>query len=294
MLTSCKKDSISDDKITIGFMPSLAAVPYIYALEEGFYDELGMEVEFKFFQNADLRDAALIGESLDGVSTDLVMVGKNIENNIDMVITVKTDEEFRLVTSKDYQATSLSETNNARVAISEYTVIDYLVDQVAEKSGVNYTKIGIPSPVARKAALDSLNQDEKIDMTIMPEPFPSIVVNEGGKELWTNNEDKIFITCLAFRKNFVNENSEALKQFHILTDQAITELKTKNYDDYKNYIIKYDLLDESMIDIGERQEYTNLVKPNEAQFNDVITWMKAKDLITKDYKLDDLYFDWEN
>lgn len=297
LLTSCKKEAVDDNKITIGIMPSLAFVPYIYALEEGYYDDLGMEVELIVFHKATQRDAALKGETLDAVSTDFVAVGLYLEQNINMVVTAKVEEEFRLVKSANYQVDTISETNKARVGISENTVVEYLIDKVSEKNNISFEKIGIPSVPNRAAALgvnvNGITTEENIDMAIMPEPFPTLAINGGGAELWKNRNDNISVTCLAFKYDFFKKHEQELIKFHKATDEAINSLKNANYEDYKQFIVKHNILTEQSVNLVAEQKFDNLTTPSSTQFQDVMSWMKDKNLIKTEYTLEDILFDWK-
>jgi len=266
-------------------MKSLGAVPYIYALEEGFYDEVGIKVEIIIFDNANDRDAALIGKHIDGINTDFVMLANNLENGINLTITAITEEKFMIVTNQDYLPETIGETNNAKVGTFENGVLDYLVTKLANDNQITYTKMGIPSLPARKAALDA----KEIDMAILPDPFASL---SQGKEMWNNLDHDLFVTCLAFRDEYLNVNKEVLKKFFKATDDAILELDNKEYSQYKSYIIKHRILTEDTVDLVSIQPFNKLELPSEAVFNEVIGWMESEELISKSYSLNELTFDW--
>jgi NitT/TauT family transport system substrate-binding protein len=307
VLTSCKKET-TEDTIKIGFLPSLTAVPYIYAIEEEIYEDYGIKVEYKPFMKASDRDAALMAGEINAVSTDLVMVLFNNEANLDVKFTVTTEEEFRLVSSPFYTLDEnedisqlIKSTDGATVAISERTVVEYLVDLVASSNDISYEHLSVPAVPSRYAALTKNRQDsgDKADLAIMPEPFPSMVINDdGGKLIWSNVSSNHFPTVLAFKNDFIKAHPEVVKKFHQATDQAISELKDLELDSYKSYIVKYDILDEKYVTkdangktLVPMYPYNALYQPKEEIFNSVYKWMQDNQYIENEYQYDDLFYD---
>ncbi|WP_008826879.1 ABC transporter substrate-binding protein [Haloplasma contractile] len=290
LIVACGNGTPEKETIKIGFMPSLGAVPYVYALEEGLYEEAGLDVEIRIFMNANERDAAVIGGHLDGMNTDYVMLGHNLENDVDLIVTAKTEEKFMLVANQAYTETDLSETDGAKVGTFENGILDYLVTKIAEENSVSYTKVGIPSVPARKAALVTDPSNDGLHMAILPDPFATLA---GGTKMWNNIDEELNVTSLVFRKEFVDEHGDALRKFFNTTDDAINELKTKEYNEYKSYIVKHNILTADTVDLVTVQEFHNLELPDQTQFNNVMAWMYENDLITEEYRLNDLTFNWK-
>ncbi len=284
--------------IKIGFMPSLVAVPYVYALEEGMYEEAGIKVEYVPFQKASDRDAALQAGEINAVSSDLVMILLNNENNIDMQFTVITEEVFRLISSPYYEKTEVSQTNGASVAISEMSVVEYLIERIEKSKSIDYNIVPIPAVPLRYAALtrEPGSSETRVDLAIMAEPYSTMAVYGGGKEIWTNHEENHFVTVLGFKKDFIKKNPKVVKKFHEVTNDAIEILQTKQLKDYKHYIIEKGILTEEYLDedgdkLVPMYPYNKLYKPSEEVFNSVKTWMKEKNYIKEEYKYQDLYYD---
>lgn len=289
VLTSCKKQN-EENKITLGFMSSIGAVPYIYALEEGFYAESGLNVEIKIFTNANDRDAALIGKHIDAVNTDYVMFASLLEQGYKLKATVTTEDQFFIVANKTYKETitnDIKSTDGAKVGTFENGVLSYLVEKLASDNGITYELVGIPMIPARLQALES----NEIDMAILPDPSASKVTD--GKVIWDNFSAGIYVTTLAFFEDYLNENKDLVNKFFEATNKAIKKLQTEDEATVKEYIVKQNLLTPEDTDLITLPTYHELFAPKKEDFELIMNWMVEKGLIAEAYKLDDVLYNWQ-
>lgn len=289
LLTSCKKVN-KESKITIGFMSSIGAVPYIYALEEGYYADAGLEVEIKIFTNANDRDAALIGKHIDAVNTDYVMFASLLEQGYKLKATVTTEDQFFIVANKNYKnsiTTDVKSTDGAKVGTFENGVLSYLVEKLASDNDITYQLVGIPMIPARLQALES----NEIDMAILPDPSASKVTD--GKIIWDNFSDGVYVTTLAFFDDYLNENKELVNKFFEATNKAIQKLSTEAEVTVKEYIVKQNLLTAEDTNIITLPTYHKLFSPSKEDFDPVMNWMVEKGLIAEPYNLDDVLYNWQ-
>lgn len=289
LLTSCKKVN-KESKITLGFMSSIGAVPYIYALEEGFYAESGLNVEIKIFTNANDRDAALIGKHIDAVNTDYVMFASLLEQGYKLKATVTTEDQFFIVANKTYKETitnDIKSTDGAKVGTFENGVLSYLVEKLASDNDITYQLVGIPMIPARLQALES----NEIDMAILPDPSASKVTD--GKIIWDNFSDGVYVTTLACFDDYLNENKELVNKFFEATNKAIQKLSTEAEVTVKEYIVKQNLLTAEDTNIITLPTYHKLFSPSKEDFDPVMNWMVEKGLIAEPYNLDDVLYNWQ-
>ncbi len=302
-ISGCKKEN---DVLHIGLMKSLLSVPYYYAEEHQIFKKYGINVKLELYNSAKDRDSSFQGNQINAVSTDLVAALLYLNSGKDIVITSQTEEEFRLVTNKDYSVNSLGDINKAKIGVSENTVVDYLVDHIMQENNIQYvsqdqydastqdkiyTKVPIPVVPDRFTSL----QQGLIDMAIMPEPFPSLIVANGGKELWNNLDVNLFATCFVVDKDFADTHYELIKNMNLAINEAINDMMTGSYEDYQDIITdpNHTLIPKDSINLVNEQILHPLVNPSEATFEDVLAWCKEKNLITKDYKLKDILFPYQ-
>lgn len=290
-LVACSKNNQSPKKIDIGLMKGLLAVPYYYALDEGIFEKYQLDVELQLYNSAKDRDSAFQGNRINAVSTDLLASVLYMNSGKDIVITSKTEEQFRLVGNKNLTIDSLADIDGAKIGVSENTVIEFLVDTIMNENNItNYSKVPVSSVPDRFVEV----KKGTIDMAIMPEPFPSLIISkENGIELWDNLDHDYYATCFVVDKEFAESNYGVIKSLNLAINEAITKMMDGDYEDYQDIIINHGLLQESDLSVVEEQEFHLLTNPNEAIFNQVVTWAKNKGLITKDYHLNDLLFPYQ-
>ncbi|QVK17938.1 ABC transporter substrate-binding protein [Mycoplasmatota bacterium] len=303
-ITGCKKEKT--ESLHIGLMKSLLSVPYYYAQEQGIFEKYGVDVKLELYNSAKDRDAAFKGNKINGVSTDLVAALLYLNSGKDIVITSQTEEKFRLVTRKDYGVTSVEDIQKAKIGLSENTVIDYLVDYVMKENNItlveqnnidenNQDKVYARIPIPVVPDRFSLLKEGKIDMAIIPEPFPSLMIAEGGVELWNNIDEDLYVTCFVVDKNFAESNYEMIKNMNLALNEAIKEMMEGSYEDYKHIITDpaHVLIPEKSLGIVEQQVFHPLKNPSQDTFEDVLAWCKEKNIISKDYQLKEILFPYQ-
>ncbi len=292
VLTGCKKECVSNNnKIRIGLIKGLLSVPYYFAEDEKIFEKFGIEVQLELYNSANDRDSAFKGNKIDAVSTDLVAALLYMNDKKDIVITSQTEEEFRLVQNKNLLYNSLSEIKHhpekVNIGVSENTVIEYLADTIMKKNEIsNYNKTFIPKVPDR---YDILRKGD-IDMAIMPEPFPSLIVDNGGKELWKSSDENLYATCFVVEKQFAESNYKVIKNLNLSINEAIEKMMSLEFALYQDIVIEHDLLNKEDLEVVSEQIFHPLVLPNKETFTDVLDWTKEKGLINNDYDLNDLLF----
>lgn len=286
-LAACSKKDNNSEQIHVGLMKGLLAVPYYYALDEKIFDKYGLDVKLELYNKAIDRDSAFYGNKINAVSTDLVAALLYMNSGKEIVITSQTEEQFRLVRNNNYNISSVSEIDGAKIGVSENTVIEFLVDTIMSENGVtNYTKEPVPSVPDRF----NLLKEGEIDMGIIPEPFPSLLVSKEGVELWDNLDYDFFATCFVVEKEFAEANYDVIKKFNMALNEAIKEMMAGDYEDYQDIIVNNGVLGEKDLLVVDEQEFNFLTMPNEDTFSKVVEWSMNKGLINKEYNLDDLLF----
>ena len=95
-----KAENIS---LKVGLMPAVDAAPMLIAERQGYFKELGLDVELIVFNNAQDRQSALQTDSIDGAMTDLIAVATNVNGGFDIKATTITSGMFPVLIKKDYE-----------------------------------------------------------------------------------------------------------------------------------------------------------------------------------------------
>lgn len=147
MITGCSKKSevvsSAEEKpvIRIGMMSSSDVIPFVLINENKLSDKYNFELELQVFTSAKDRDAALQAGELDGVLTDYIGVCMYQNAGLDVKITGITDGDYILVAGKDSGITDISQIKGKSIAISENTLIEYTLDNILKKNGLEDTDV---------------------------------------------------------------------------------------------------------------------------------------------------------
>ena len=285
-----KKDESQVNKLTLGVMGSIDAVPIVIAQEKGYFEEEGVDLDLQIFKAAKDRDAALTAGALDGVICDEVAISIYQNQDMDMKITGTTNGSWTLVAGKDSGVDSISDLNGKKVGISENTMIDYLAHYIAVNNGMKSTdieKVAIPAMPARLEAL----KNNQIDAAILPAPFNDTAIADGGKEITTIYNNDIQISVIAFLQKVIDSNPEAIKGFYRAYNKAVNFIIENDIKEYEDVIISTVGYAEEMRGNIVIPEFKTNYLPSEEKVQEVFDWAKDKGLITKDIKAKDVISD---
>lgn len=275
LLVGCSSQSSETTTIRIGMLPSLGSLPFLYAKDKGMFEKENLNVEIVTFRSAAERDAALLAGELDASSNDLVNVLLMKEQNVPLVVTGRTDEEFRVITNEANNTKTVDQFNNSKVGLSNNTVIEFLIDEFAKEHSLTLEKVPFPKVPERKAALES----NQIQLSIMPDPFNSLVLANKGKEVQLMDQD---YTVLSFKEDFMTANEKAVKAFNKVYKQAQKEVTTLKYDDYKQLFVDNQILTADNVDLVKPMVYHEYSLPSEESFKNIQAWCMDKKIITKE------------
>ena len=287
-----EKSEETTEKATLrlGVMGSIDAVPLVIAKENGYFDELGINLDLQIFKAAKDRDAALQAGELDGVLCDEVAISIYQNSGIDMKITGTTNGYWSLVAGKDSGVNSVNDLKGKKVGISERTMIDYLAHYIANENGMSdndIEKVAIPAMPARLEAL----KNNQIDAAILPAPFNDNAIADGGKEIVKIYNKDIMISNTAFLQDFIDKNPEVVKNFYKAYDKAVDYINSNDISKYEDLIISTVGYSEDMKGKIELPEFNKNYLPAEEKVQEVLDWSKSNGIIEKDLKAKDVMSD---
>src|SRR5690606_6892578 len=206
-----KAENIS---LKVGLMPAVDAAPMLIAERQGYFKELGLDVELIVFNNAQDRQSALQTDSIDGAMTDLIAVATNVNGGFDIKATTITSGMFPVLIKKDYE-----EKKDIKVAMMEVSVTNLLIDQWLSHE-YNIEKVFINAIPARLEMIKNGN----VDMGLFPEPMASMGALDGLEKRIYAPKDGYCPDVLAFTAKALSEKAEAIELFHKAYDKAVEDI----------------------------------------------------------------------
>ena len=273
--------------LTIGVMPDLDSLPFIIAEHNGYFKEEGIDVKIEHFKSAADRDTALQTGKIDGAISDMLAVVFFNDNKFDVKITSKTDGSFKLISGKNSNISKIDEAPGKSIGISKNTIIEYLTDRIMESSNIDINspqKVAIPKIPTR---LEMLNNG-KIDMATLPEPLASTAISTGGKVLSSSDKLGINPGVMLFTNDAVTSKPDEIKALYVAYNKAVKFLNEEKPESYIDFVIQEAGFPDSVKSTLTLPNYSKASMPSEKELDEVISWLKAKELTHNNYTLQNL------
>lgn len=269
--------------ITIGIMPDVESIPFIIADKNGYFTQEGVQVKIVPFKSAKDRDSALQSGQLDGVITDILAVVFANEGGINLKICSKNDGNIELMAGKDSGINSIADLKGKQIGLSTNTIMEYTTDRMLETGQIkpeDVKKMAIPQMPTRFEML----QGAKVDAAILPEPLAGLAVKNGAKVLNSTDNMANKAGAIAFTAQSLQDNPAEIKAVFKAYNDAVDYLQKEPLANYVDYIIQTQGFPAEIKDSFKLPQYTKAELPSEKIFNDVVTWLKDKNLIKGSYE----------
>lgn len=276
-LTACGTAAPSAKTLTLGALPSIDVIPFVIAEQQGYFKKYGLTFKLELFNSAKDRDAAFQSGALDGFCCDEVAVCIYQNSGINLKITGMTDGEYALVAGKDSGITDLAGMKGRSVAISEKTLIEFVLDKIIEKGGLapaDVVKTAVPAVPVR---LEMLNAGQA-DAALLPEPFATFAENGGGKRLSSATQIGLYPSVIAFEKKVIDSRRADIVAMYKAYNDAVEYLNSTPITEYEDLIIKTVGYPEEMRGKIVLPKFTKDMMPGEADLAAVVAWASAKGL----------------
>jgi len=284
----CQKEE-NLEEINFGVMSDVGAVPFLIAEKEGFYEEVGVDVNITVFRSALDRDTALQTGNLDGAMADMLTILFYKESGMDFKMTSSTYGNYRLISSPNLTKKNFSALDSPQVGISSNTVIDFSTDLVISKLGMDdkVEKVAIPQMPVRLEML----YENSLDGSTLPEPLAYTAKFQGGEVIGDTEELNLYPGIVIFNSDILDEQSQTLVKFYEGYNMAVEYLNKTDKNEFYDYLVEELGFSENIKDSFEFPEFTKREAPDKYTFNTVSGWMLEKDLIKEKYSYLDVLYD---
>lgn len=286
----CAAPARESQILKVGVLPDVDSIPLIIAEAQGYFEKAGAKVEIEHFSSAKDRDSALQAGSIDGAISDILAAAFAKDGGFDVKITSKSDGSYKFLAGKESGIESLEEMKGKANALSKNTIIEYATDMMLLESGVKPDDIDkqvIPQIPARLEML----QNGKVDTATLPEPLASSALKNGAKLLGSTDALGINPGVILFTSKAIDSKSEEIKSFYKAYNMAVEYLNKEDKSVYIDTIIEKAGFPVDVRDIITLPQYKKAVLSDKDDFENVIKWLKDKELIKNEYKFEDLTTD---
>ncbi len=282
-------EAAAAESITLGLLPSIDAIPFIVAHEQGFDREQGVELDIQTFKSAKDRDVAFQAGKVEGLSADLVAISIYNEAGQDVKITSTTFGEFDLLTGNP-DVKSVEDLKGKTVILSKNTSTQYTMAMMLKQAGLTEDDIKVTEVPQIPTRLELL-KNSQADAAVLPQPFVAMGFDAGLSILGSTHTAEINPFVLAFPQSVIDEKADAIRDMYAAYDQAVDYMKTHDQSEYIGLIIKEVGYPETLKDQIDVPDYGPANQADPAQVDSALDWAREKGLLTKDLHAADVLSD---
>ncbi|MNO26609.1 putative aliphatic sulfonates-binding protein precursor [compost metagenome] len=276
-------------ELNLGLLPSIDAIPFIIAHEQGFDQQHGVNLNIEMFKSAKDRDVAFHAGKVDGISADLIALAIYNEAGLDVKATSTTFGEFDLLTGND-DIKEVKDLLGKSVILSKNTSTEYTAAMILKQAGLSEKDINVTEVPQIPTRLELLKSG-KSDAAILPEPFVTMGQASGLRVLSSTVQAGVNPFILAFPQDVINEKSEAIASMYKAYDDAVAYIKSHDQSECIDLIIKEVGYPETMKDQVKIPEYVPAYQVDPEQVKAAFEWATEKGLLSKDISPEEVISD---
>jgi NitT/TauT family transport system substrate-binding protein len=268
---SCSKEEVK--ALNVGLMPAVDIAPVLLAEKNGYFEELGLEVNLQIFTNAQNRQTALQTNEIDGAMTDIVALITNNAEGFGLKGVVATDGMFPLLVNPKHVDDKDISVGMMEISVSNYLVEQYLGDEYT------YDKVYINEIPTRLEAIATGDTERGL----IPEPVASIGEMNGLIKVVYDGIPSESLDIMAFTDKAISEKEKSIELFTQAYDKAVSDIQ-------KDPSLARDVLMETITTLPPQvrdsitlPEYKDATLPSDAFINELIDW--TNNLVGENYDI---------
>ena len=285
-----KKEPIS---VKIGTLPTEDTLPIYVAQLKNLFKDKGIDVKIIVFNSAQERDAALQAGQIDGFMGDMVAAAALEQGGVPISIVSillgaqPSEGRIGIVASPKSTIKAVTDLKGVPIAISSYTIIDYVVDGILTGNGftdADIKKVEIKKIPVRLEALMS----GQAQAAALPDPLLAFAEMQGAHLIVDDTKGaNLSQTVLLFREDFLAGHKDAIKDMLGVINEGV-KLVNKEPNAYRDLLVKKAKLPKPIAETYAINTYPAVQLPEKADVERLIGWMVKKNIIKASLTYDDL------
>ena len=271
--------------LKIAILPIVDALPLYVAEENGYFKDAGVQVEFIPAASAADRDQLISAGQADGMINDPVAVALlNRETTTVQVVRISRSTApgypmYHILVPGVSPVQTPSQLAGVPIGVSEYSVINYVTDQLLLQAGLTSDQIAVIAIPKIPDRLSLLTAGE-LGAATLPEPFGTLALAQGARSVLDDaSTPGLGDSVLSFRLETINAQSAAIQSFVAAVDKAVVEVNA-NPETYRPLLTKYQLVPEAFAATYPIPPFPGPAVPTQAQFDSVNSWLILKGKLT--------------
>ncbi len=295
-LAGCRAQASDDAPLRIAVLPIIDTLPVYVAQQEGYFADEGIQVEIVPVSSSPDRDQLLQAKQIDGGVTDLpalVLYNRDSVNVIAVrygMVPTASSAEFSILASGKSSITSPEDLRGVPIGVSEGTVIEYVTYRLLTAEGLDPSDIkfvGVPRIPERMALLSS----GEVAAAMLQEPLSVLAIQQGARVVIDDRTHPEY-SCSIFvmRADVIRDRGATVAAFVRAFDRASAAINADKTR-WSGLLSEQSLVPASLQADYVPPELPESSVPTQAQFADVVAWLKDKGQLTTDVRYEDVVTD---
>lgn len=273
--------------LKIAVLPIIDTLPMYAAEAEGLFAKHGVTVELIPVASAPERDQLLAAGQADGTINETLAVMLFNKDAIQMQAVryalrpVEGYGHFFILASGKSGITDAQGLKGVEIGVSQGTVIEYVTERLLQAEGLSADEIktiAVPKIPDRMALLDS----GELAAGVLPDPLASLAISQGAVNVLDDSlHPEYGFSIYSFRKDTVDTNPKAVKAFLAAIEEAVN-LINSDPTKYTSLLSDKGLVPPPLLETFKVPPFPTGNVPTEEEWNDALSWMKDKGMMTVD------------
>ncbi|GAB4565732.1 MAG: hypothetical protein Fur0017_03310 [Anaerolineales bacterium] len=273
--------------VKIAVLPIIDTLPMYVAEAEGLFAKHGVTVELIPVASAPERDQLLAAGQADGAINETLAVMLFNKDAIQMQAVryalrpVEGYGHFFILASGKSGITDTQGLKGVEIGVSQGTVIEYVTERLLQAEGLSADEIktiAVPKIPDRMALLGS----GELAAGVLPDPLASLAISQGAVNVLDDSlHPEYGFSVYSFRKDTVDANPEAVKAFLAAIEEAVS-LINSDPTKYTSLLSDKGLVPPPLLETFKVPPFPTGDVPTEEEWNDALSWMKDKGMLTVD------------
>ncbi|GAB6178731.1 MetQ/NlpA family ABC transporter substrate-binding protein [Desulfotomaculum defluvii] len=297
LLSGCTQEKKTPQKaepeqLKIGVLPVEDIMPMLVAEKNGYFTEENLQVELVRFQSAMEQGNAMQSGQLNGMNTDMIVATMMKDSGLDLKMTSFTlgaspqEGKFAIVAAPGSNIQTLQDLKGKSLGISYNSIIEYVSDGLLKDAGIEPSevkKVSVPKIPLRMEMLFS----SQIAAITVPDPMVTFAEFKGAKVIAQDTTHNLSQAVVIFNQKTLDNKKGAVAGFYRAYAKAVNDLNN-HPEQYKQLLVENVNIPEPIAKDYSLQHYPLPQVPTEKDVNNILQWMKQKDLLKNNLQYTDL------
>lgn len=262
-----KKERRKEDSLAfkVAVLPTLDCMPLYLAKEKGWFDSLNVDVRLRLFNAQMDCDTAFVGKSVEAMVSDVVRAERLKGKGVPLSYLTFTNAYWQLLANKKSRIKKVSQLGDKMVAMSRFSVTDYLTGRVPD--GVKTSSVVFRIQVNDVNIRCSMLQNNEMDAAWLTEPYATVARLFGSPVIADSRKIKRRFGVIAIHEDAVRDKYRK-RQLGALVkayNKACDSLNVYGVQHYEDIIHKYCRLDSKAVRAIPQQRYEYVAKPKASE-----------------------------